>query len=99
MSKLTDLEKALQQATDGGTTVVRLQTPVPQPQPQSSPSPATPKRPARNRVHLGAYLHPDFKKGILLLRVATGEDFQTLLARMLNEQFQLHGLPIITNAG
>jgi hypothetical protein len=92
MSKLTDLEKALQQATDGGTAVVRLQ---PAPQPQSSPSPAALKRPARNRVHLGAYLHPDFKKGILMLRVATGEDFQTLLARMLNEQFRLHGLPII----
>ena len=57
------------------------------------------KRPrSRSLMHLGAYLHPDFKKGILMLRVATGEDFQTLLARMLNEQFQLHGLPIITNA-
>jgi hypothetical protein len=30
-----------------------------------------------------------------MLRLQTGEDFQTLLARMLNEPFRLHGLPIL----
>jgi hypothetical protein len=29
-----------------------------------------------------------------MVRLQTGEDFQMLLARMLNEQFRLHGLPI-----
>jgi hypothetical protein len=40
-------------------------------------------------------VHPDFKRGILMLRLQTVEDFQTLLAPMLNEQFRLHRLPIL----
>jgi hypothetical protein len=44
-------------------------------------------------VHLGAYLPADFKSGVRMLQAVTDEDFQSMLARMLNEQFRLHGLP------
>ena len=44
-------------------------------------------------MHIGAYLSADFKRGIRMLQAATGEDLQTMMARVLNEQFRLHGLP------
>jgi hypothetical protein len=53
--------------------------------------PVTPSR--QGKVHIGAYLPADFKRGIRMLQAATGEDLQGILARMLNEQFRLHNLP------
>jgi hypothetical protein len=53
--------------------------------------PIAPSR--KGRVHLGAYLPADFKSGVRMLQAVTDEDFQSMLARMLNEQFRLHGLP------
>ena len=44
-------------------------------------------------MHIGAYLHGDFKRGIRMLQATTGEDLQSILARVLNEQFRLHNLP------
>ena len=45
------------------------------------------------RVHIGAYLPPDFRRGIRMLQATTDEDLQSMLARMLDEQFRQHGLP------
>ena len=47
----------------------------------------------QGKVHIGAYLPADFKRGIRMLQATTGEDLQSILARVLNEQFRLHNLP------
>lgn len=67
---------------------------------------ARPKRSAANvrqtvertkaeKVHIGAWLHKDFKRGLMLLRAETGEDLQTVLARVLNTEFRAHKLPVV----
>ena len=45
------------------------------------------------RVHIGAYLPADYKRGVRMLQAATGENFQAILARLLNEEFRRHNLP------
>ena len=47
----------------------------------------------QGRVHIGAYLSADFKRGVRMLQAATGEDLQSILARLLNEEFRRHNLP------
>ena len=47
----------------------------------------------QGRVRLGAYLPADFKRGVRLLQATTGEDFQTILGRLLNEEFRRRNLP------
>jgi Antitoxin-like ribbon-helix-helix len=87
MSKMSDIQKALEQTTTARVVPAPLtvvETPI------SRPSVA-PSR--QGRVHVGAYLPADFKRGIRMLQAATGEDLQSILARVLNEQFRLHNLP------
>lgn len=88
MSKMSDIQKALEQQTASPSPVPLVVAKKPQ-----SPRPMAPSR--RGRVHIGAYLPADFKRGVRMLQAATDEDFQSMLARMLNEQFRLHGLPEI----
>jgi hypothetical protein len=91
MSKMSDIQKALEQ-----TTTARVPTPLTVP--EMAP-PALTKKPnvvalsRQGRVHIGAYLPADFKRGIRMLQATTGEDLQSILARVLNEQFRLHNLP------
>jgi hypothetical protein len=47
----------------------------------------------RGRVHIGAYLPADFKRGIRMLQATTGETLQSIMERMFNEQFRRHNLP------
>jgi hypothetical protein len=47
------------------------------------------------KVHIGAYLHPDFKTSIRLVQAQTGMDIQTLLAHALNELFRAHKVPVV----
>ena len=61
-----------------------------------SAAPGPPKAPTRNgKIHIGAYLHPDFKKSLMLVRARTGQDVQTLLAQALNDLFRTHNVPVI----
>lgn len=53
----------------------------------------TPAPSRQGRVHVGAYLPADFKRGIRMLQAVTDEDLQSILARVLNEQFRRHNLP------
>ena len=88
MSKMSDIQKALEQTTTARTpaplTVVETVQPIVK-------QPIAPSR--QGRVHIGAYLPADFKRGIRMLQATTGEDLQSILARVLNEQFRLLGLP------
>jgi hypothetical protein len=97
MSKMADIQKALEQ-----TTAARVAAPLavietaPSISPEMKPKPdMAPSR--KGRVHIGTYLHGDFKRGIRMLQATTGEDLQSILARVLNEQFRLHGLPEVQN--
>jgi hypothetical protein len=60
----------------------------------SRPSPA--KAPSREGlIHIGAYLHPDFKSSLRLVQARTGKDIQSLLAHALNELFRAHNAPVV----
>jgi hypothetical protein len=85
MSKMSDIQKALEQ-TAGGRASAPLTVVGSAVRPGIAPS-------RQGRVHVGAYLPADFKRGIRMLQAETGEDLQSILARLLNEQFRLHGLP------
>jgi hypothetical protein len=89
MSKMSDIQKALEQ-----TTTARVPAPptvAEMAQPLTKPNVVALSR--QGKVHVGAYLPADFKRGIRMLQATTGEDLQSILARVLNEQFRLHNLP------
>ncbi len=58
---------------------------------RSTPKPTKPE----SDVHIGAYLPPDFKRSLMLVRAETGEDVKTLIARALNELFRAHKVPVV----
>jgi hypothetical protein len=49
----------------------------------------------RGTIHIGAYLHPDFKTSLRLVQARTGKDIQSLLADALNELFRAHNAPVV----
>jgi len=53
------------------------------------------QRAQEGKVHIGAWLHKDFKRSLMLLRAETGEDVQTVLARVLNAEFRAHKIPVV----
>jgi hypothetical protein len=60
----------------------------------SRPAPA--KAPSREGlIHIGAYLHPDFKSSLRLVQARTGKDIQSLLADALNDLFRAHNAPVV----
>lgn len=67
--------------------------------PAAAPAPngtAKPKAPSREgKAHIGAYLHPDFKRSLRLIQAQTGEDVQSLIAKALNDLFRAHNVPVI----
>jgi hypothetical protein len=86
-TKMADIQRQLERATGRKTVVVH---PVP------ATAPTTTKVPSREgRIHIGAYLHPDFKTSLRLVQARTGKDIQTLLAGALNELFRAHNAPVI----
>jgi hypothetical protein len=86
-SKMADIQRQLERAT--GREMVAVH-PVP------ATTPMTTKAPSREgKIHIGAYLHPDFKTSLRLVQARTGKDIQTLLARALNELFRAHNAPVI----
>lgn len=47
------------------------------------------------KIHVGAYLHPDFRRSLRLVQAETGEDTQSIVKRALNEVFRAHNVPVI----
>ncbi len=47
------------------------------------------------KVHLGAYLPPDFKKSLMLVRAQTGKTETQLFADALNDLFRAHNVPVV----
>jgi hypothetical protein len=89
-SKMADIQRQLEHATGRTTVAVKVQHPTP------ATTPMTTKAPSREgKIHIGAYLHPDFKTSLRLVQARTGKDIQTLLAGALNELFRAHNAPVI----
>ncbi len=56
---------------------------------------APPETSREDKAHVGAWLHKDFKRSLLLARGQTGEDVQTFFARVLNAEFKARGVPVV----
>jgi hypothetical protein len=90
-SKMADIQRQLERAT--GRAAVSVVAPT-QPSPESQPE--TAKAPSREgKIHIGAYLHPDFKASLRLVQARTGKDIQALIADALNELFRANNVPVI----
>jgi hypothetical protein len=93
VSKMTDIQRQLERAT-GRAAGSSVAAPVQQPSPEVPPASA--KAPSREgKIHIGAYLHPDFKTSLRLVQARTGKDIQALLADALNELFRAHNAPVV----
>ena len=90
MSKLSNLKAQMGRS-------VTLAAPAPVSVDEApSPPPKSTMAPGRvGKVHLGAYLHRDFKRSLMLVRAATGKTETQIIADALNDVFRAHNVPVI----
>lgn len=94
MSKVSALQASLEKASGKVTAVVQPPAPTAVAAPPVTRSAY--KAPSREgKIHIGAYLHPDFKRSLRLVQAQTGEDVQTLVIRALNNLFSAHNVPVV----
>jgi hypothetical protein len=95
-SKMAAIQAQLERATGRTPTPAVPISPTP-PAPQvAAPRPVPARPPSREGlIHIGAYLHPDFKTSLRLVQARTGKDIQTLIADALNELFRAHNAPVV----
>ncbi len=102
MSKFSAIQQQLEKASGRRRTAVDVAAP-PVAAPVAAPALAEAPRPAASykapsrdgKIHVGAYLNPDFKRSLRLVQAQTGEDVQRLLARALNDLFRAHNVPVV----
>jgi hypothetical protein len=97
-SKMADIQRQLERATGraGVSLVPTAAAPEPTSAPSPAPKPVNTKAPSRaGKIHIGAYLHPDFKASLRLVQAQTGKDIQALLGQALNELFRAHNVPVV----
>ena len=93
MSKVSALQASLEKTS--GKVPAAPQLPAPAVT-AISPARSVYKAPSREgKIHIGAYLHPDFKRSLRLVQAQTGEDVQTLVVRALNNLFSTHNVPVV----
>jgi hypothetical protein len=97
MSKFSAIQQQLEKASGRkGAAVAAAPPPATAVADTEGPPMTSYKAPSREgKTHIGAYLHPDFKRSLRLVQAQTGEDVQELLARALNELFRAHNVPVI----
>jgi Antitoxin-like ribbon-helix-helix len=62
----------------------------------ATPKPRQGVAPSRiGRVHIGAYLHPDFKRSLRLVQAQTDKSLDALLSQALNELFRHYNVPVV----
>jgi hypothetical protein len=95
-SKMAAIQAQLERAT-GRAPATAVPTSAPPPAALvAAPRPAPARPPSREgMIHIGAYLHPDFKTSLRLVQARTGKDIQTLIADALNELFRAHNVPVV----
>jgi hypothetical protein len=95
-SKIAAIQKQLEKA---GSATSRQSTPiavVSEPVQVAAEPKAKAMAPSRvGKVHLGAYLPPDFKKSLMLVRAQTGKNETQLFADALNDLFRAHNVPVV----
>jgi hypothetical protein len=93
-SKMAAIQAQLERATGRAPATAVPASPAP---PQvAAPRPVSVRPPSREgMIHIGAYLHPDFKTSLRLVQARTGKDIQTLIADALNELFRAHNAPVV----
>jgi hypothetical protein len=87
MSKFSAIQQQLEKASG------HTATAAPPATANAAPQPKAPSR--EGKAHIGAYLHPDFKRSLRLIQAQTGEDVQSLIAKALNDLFRAHNVPVI----
>lgn len=104
MSKVSALQASLEKSVGGRAARPDSDSPPPRPTaPKSSKAPVATTQQKRDdkpssregKIHIGAYVSPDFKKSLRLVQAQTGEDVQTLLTRALNDLFKSHNVPVV----
>jgi hypothetical protein len=93
MSRMAEIQKQLENTSSGRVTPLPVSSTTPTPKPKVERSPVAASR--VGKVHIGAYLNPDFKRGLRMVQAVTGEDIQGLLARALNDLFRAHNVPVV----
>jgi hypothetical protein len=95
-SKMAAIQAQLQHATGRAPAAAVPTSPTPPAAQLAAPRPVSGKPPSRQgMIHIGAYLHPDFKTSLRLVQARTGKDIQTLIADALNELFRAHNAPVV----
>jgi len=95
MSKFTAIQHQLEQASGRKATIAPVKAQPPAVAANEGGA-TTYKAPSREgKTHIGAYLHPDFKRSLRLVQAQTGEDVQSLIAKALNDLFRAHNVPVI----
>ena len=96
MSKFLAIQQQLEQASGRKTTTIASDKAKPQVVAANEAQPTAYKSPSREgKTHIGAYLHPDFRRSLRLVQAETGEDVQSLIAQALNDLFRAHNVPVI----
>ena len=105
MSKVSALQASLEKSAGGraGNPTAKKAAPVhpvavePPPASVAATQPQRGNKPPsrEGKIHIGAYVSPDFKKSLRLVQAETGEDVQTLLTRALNDLFRSHNVPVV----
>jgi hypothetical protein len=88
-SKMADIQRQLERATGRASVAVRQSV-------SATMEPIKTKAPSREgKIHIGAYLDPDFKTSLRLVQARTGKNIQALLAEALNDLFRSHSAPVV----
>ena len=93
MSRMADIQRQLEKTSSGRMAPLPGSDATVAPNPNGEPRPVAASR--EGKVHIGAYLNPDFKRGLRMVQAVTGEDIQGLLARALNDLFRAHNVPVV----
>lgn len=100
MSKITELQKQLEDAAGsrrrGVVVAMSEHVPVEAAEPKPEPTKPKPKQPARaGKKHVGAHLNPAFTTNLLMAKAKTGKKMETLIAEALNDLFRSLDLPVV----
>jgi hypothetical protein len=95
MAKKLDMQAALMAQADTRAPVMVRKAPAPANEGQGTPAKAASTRDGKK--HIGAWLHSDFDRGLLLVMAKSPDrpDKQTLIAEALNDLFRKHNVPVV----
>jgi hypothetical protein len=93
MSNMSEIQRRLEQASGKAARAPAPEAPPAAPEPTTAKRPVAPSR--EGKVHVGAYLPPDYLRNLRMLKATTDKPIEQLLARALNDLFRANNLPVI----